>query len=74
MANLKDELDEYLSSKNTDTKPLLDGISIPVSVSLPKLGNWFRKNEHSEEAENWYTAAQKDCCPALVRTKLHVTM
>lgn len=67
MANLKDELDEYLSSKHSDTKPLLNGITIPVSVSMPKVGSWFRKNEQSDEAENWYSAAQKDCCPTLTR-------
>ncbi|CAH1405987.1 unnamed protein product [Nezara viridula] len=67
MANLKDELDEYLSSKNSDSKPLLNGISIPVSVSMPKVGSWFRKNEHTDEAESWFSAAQKDCCPTLTR-------
>ncbi|XP_073991017.1 uncharacterized protein [Rhodnius prolixus] len=64
MANLKSELDEYLSRNNSDTKPLLNGIP---SVSLPKVGSWFKKNEASDEAESWFAGAQKDCCPTLTR-------
>ncbi|XP_014258516.1 protein transport protein SFT2 [Cimex lectularius] len=65
MANLKTELDEYLNRNSSDSKPLLNGIS--ASVSMPNVGSWFKKNEQSDEAETWFTGAQKDCCPTLSR-------
>lgn len=68
MANLKAELDEYLS--RNDTKPLLPNIQ--VSASLPKLGSWFRKSEAPEESEGWFSNAQKDCCPSMVGYVLNV--
>lgn len=61
MANLKAELDEYLS--RNDSKPLLPNIQ--VSASLPKIGSWFRKSELPEESEGWLSSAQKDCCPSM---------
>ncbi|KAF6213933.1 hypothetical protein GE061_011661 [Apolygus lucorum] len=64
MANLKEELDEYLN-RNSDSKPLLNGLP-SVNVSIPKVGSWFRKND-ADEQEGWYANAQKDCCPALSR-------
>jgi len=65
MATLKSDLDEYLSSRKQDTKPLLNGI--PVSVSMPKVGSWFKKSEQADEQETWFSGAQKDCCPTLTR-------
>lgn len=68
MANLKSELDEYLS-RNNDTKPLLNGLS--VNVSIPKVGNWFKRSEQQDDSEGWFDRAQKDYCPTLVSIELN---
>ncbi|XP_075211029.1 uncharacterized protein LOC142318331 [Lycorma delicatula] len=68
MAGLKSELDEYLS--RNDTKPLLKS-ALPTSMSVPKLGNWFKKSDSSQNLEQnewWYSGTQKsDCCPSMTR-------
>lgn len=70
MAGIKLELDEYLA-RNHDTKPLLK-TAIPISVSLPKVSNWFKKNETTDDPDGWYSRAEKDCCPAMVGYVLNV--
>lgn len=63
MSSIKLELDEYLARKD-DTKPLLkNGIGLP-GVSLPKVGNWFKREPSAEEG--WFSETQKDCCPKMV--------
>lgn len=64
MSSIKLELDEYLARKD-DTKPLLkNGIGLP-GVSLPKVGNWFKREPSAEES--WFSETQKDCCPKMVK-------
>uniref|UniRef100_A0A1B6KXL4 Vesicle transport protein n=1 Tax=Graphocephala atropunctata TaxID=36148 RepID=A0A1B6KXL4_9HEMI len=60
MAGLKVELDEYLARKE-DSKPLLKN-SLP-SVSLPKVGNWFRREQVEEDG--WFAGTQNNCCPKM---------
>uniref|UniRef100_A0A1B6CCX2 Vesicle transport protein n=1 Tax=Clastoptera arizonana TaxID=38151 RepID=A0A1B6CCX2_9HEMI len=65
MAALKLELDEYLA-RNNDTKPLLKN-AIPVSVPLPKVSKWFKRVEGADDQDNWFSRAEKDCCPTMTK-------
>jgi hypothetical protein len=65
MADLKKELDDYLSRNDSKSQ---SKITIPTLLSKPDVGKWFGKSVNSEEqSAGWLSEAQKDCCPSLVR-------
>jgi hypothetical protein len=64
MADLKKDLDEYLS-RNGNKSQLK--ITIPTLLSKPDVGKWFTQSANNgDTSTGWLPEAQKDCCPSLV--------
>ncbi|XP_067003236.1 uncharacterized protein [Anabrus simplex] len=64
MADLKKDLDEYLSRND---KPQAK-INIPTLFTAPTVGKWFTKSPSNEETSNgWFSDTQMDCCPSMTR-------
>ncbi|XP_055386284.1 uncharacterized protein LOC129615211 [Condylostylus longicornis] len=66
MANLKDELDEYLLLNSEQKKTFKIGLKIP-SIRGTDVGKLFRNNE--PEANSWLEETQNSCCPKLTRVQ-----
>lgn len=73
MANLKDELDQYLLLQEDQKKSAaLTGSSFKIdmnSIKVPEIKKFFSKGDAStsQEANSWLKDTQESCCPKLVR-------
>lgn len=66
MANLKQDLDEYLLLQSDQKK---SGFRIDMkmpSLKVPEMKNLFGKSQPTE-ANSWLKDTQDSCCPKLVR-------
>lgn len=59
MANLKQDLDEYLLLQSDQKK----SFSVP-KIGTPNVFRWFRREETSN---SWLQDNSQDCCPKLTR-------
>lgn len=64
MANLKQDLDEYLLLQSDQKKNF--GIKMP-EIKVPEFGKLFSRNETAPEANSWLKETQDSCCPKLSR-------
>lgn len=64
MANLKQDLDEYLLLQSDQKKNF--GIKMP-EIKVPEFGKLFSRNETTPEANSWLKETQDSCCPKLSR-------
>lgn len=62
MANLKNDLDEYLLLQSDQKKTFKIDMKMP---SMPEMKNLFGKSE-PQEANSWLKDTQESCCPKLV--------
>ncbi|KAJ9574103.1 hypothetical protein L9F63_008517 [Diploptera punctata] len=68
MADLKKELDDYLS--RNDSKSQLK-ITLPTLLTKSDVGKWFSKSGNNDESSTGLlTEAQKDYCPSLSKFSL----
>lgn len=73
MANLKDELDQYLLLQEDQKKSAIStGSSFKIdmnSIKVPEIKKFFSKSDSStsQEANSWLKDTQESCCPKLVR-------
>lgn len=65
MANLKDDLDQYLLLQNDQKKTNFKLNMKMPAVKVPEFKNLFGKPQ-SEEANGWLQETQESCCPKLV--------
>jgi len=64
MANLKQDLDEYLLLQSDQKKNF--NVKMP-QIKVPDLGKMFsRSNNETTEANSWLKDTQDSCCPKLV--------
>nr|CAD7429560.1 unnamed protein product [Timema monikensis] len=68
MANLKEDLDNYLS-RNDKSQSTISMPALLSKVTKPKFGQWFSKPETEDTPNGWLSEAQKDCCPSLTRVQ-----
>lgn len=68
MANLKNDLDEYLLLQSDQKKTFKLDIKMPT-IKVPEIKNLFGKSEPAE-ANSWLKDTQESCCPKLVRQKM----
>jgi len=68
MADLKKELDDYLSRNNEDKAPLMPGIRYSMLSFPDVVPAWVKKTTmpKEEQSNGWLQDAQKDCCPSMV--------
>ncbi|GAB0099982.1 Vesicle transport protein [Sergentomyia squamirostris] len=64
MANLKQDLDEYLLLQSDQKKTFKVDVKLP-QIKVPDVGKLFRKSE--EPANGWLRETQDSCCPKLSR-------
>ncbi|XP_055838798.1 uncharacterized protein LOC129906868 [Episyrphus balteatus] len=64
MANLKQDLDEYLLLQSDQKKNF--GIKMP-DIKVPEFGKLFSRTESAPEANSWLKETQDSCCPKLSR-------
>lgn len=64
MANLKDDLDQYLLLQSDQKKTFKMEIKMPA-LKIPKSG-LFRLNNSDPEPQGWMSSARDSCCPKLV--------
>lgn len=69
MANLKDDLDQYLLLQQDQKKT-----SFKIDMKMPTLKvsdvkNLFGKSQQAPEANGWLQDTRDSCCPKLVRRK-----
>lgn len=64
MANLKDDLDQYLLLQSDQKKNFKIDIKMP-HMSTGRFSNLFGKNPEPE-ANSWLKDAHESCCPKLV--------
>lgn len=64
MANLKDDLDQYLLLQSDQKKNFKIDIKMP-QISSSRFSNFFKK----EPENSWLADASEGCCPALVCRK-----
>lgn len=64
MANLKDDLDEYLLLQSDQKKNFKIDIKMP-SLKVPEMKNLFGKSQ-PQEANGWLQDTTESCCPKLV--------
>ena len=62
MANLKDDLDQYLLLQSDQKKKF--NVKVP-QLKVPEFGNIFSRNTEPE-ANSWLKDTQDSCCPKLV--------
>lgn len=62
MANLKDDLDQYLLLQSDQKKKF--NVKVP-QLKVPEFGNIFSRNTEPE-ANSWLKETQDSCCPKLV--------
>uniref|UniRef100_A0A1B0DKV7 Vesicle transport protein n=1 Tax=Phlebotomus papatasi TaxID=29031 RepID=A0A1B0DKV7_PHLPP len=65
MANLKQDLDEYLLLQSDQKKTFKVDVKLP-QIKVPDVGKLFRKNDQ-EPANGWLRETQDTCCPKLSR-------
>ncbi|KAE8748850.1 hypothetical protein FOCC_FOCC004444 [Frankliniella occidentalis] len=67
MADLKKDLDDYLSRNND--KPQAKHSNLSLSFALPEFGKWTKKQNAPQEETSygWFQETQKDCCPSMGR-------
>ncbi|XP_037824134.1 protein transport protein SFT2-like [Lucilia sericata] len=63
MANLKDDLDQYLLLQSDQKKKF--NVKVP-QLKVPEFGNIFSRNTEPE-ANSWLKETQDSCCPKLSR-------
>lgn len=67
MANLKNDLDEYLLLQSDQKKSFKIDMKMPT-IKVPEIKNLFGKSE-PQEANSWLKDTQESCCPKLVRRR-----
>ena len=67
MANLKDDLDQYLLLQSDQKKSFKMDIKMPQMPTGGRFSKFFGKTEQAE-ANSWLKDAQDSCCPNLVGT------
>lgn len=65
MANLKQDLDEYLLLQSDQKKSFKIDMKMPP-LRVPEIGKLFGKND-TQEANSWLKDTQESCCPKLTR-------
>ncbi|XP_059622987.1 uncharacterized protein LOC132266152 [Phlebotomus argentipes] len=65
MANLKQDLDEYLLLQSDQKKTFKVDVKLP-QIKVPDVGKLFRKSDQ-EPANGWLRETQDTCCPKLSR-------
>ncbi|XP_034246735.1 protein transport protein SFT2 [Thrips palmi] len=67
MADLKKDLDDYLSRNSEKSQPKHSNLSL--SFALPEFGKWTKKQNAAPEESSygWFQETQKDCCPSMGR-------
>lgn len=69
MANLKDDLDQYLLLQSEQKKSFKIDMKMP-SLKVPEIKNLFGKSQ-PPEANGWLQDTKDSCCPKLVRFIFH---
>lgn len=74
MANLKDDLDQYLLLQQDQKKT-----SFKIDMKMPTLKvsdvkNLFGKNQQAPEANGWLQDTRDTCCPKMVRKGIPVLL
>lgn len=64
MANLKDELDQYLLLQSDQKKNFKLDMKMPT-IKVPEIKSLFGKSQ-PQEANGWLQDTQDSCCPKLV--------
>lgn len=64
MANLKDELDQYLLLQSDQKKNFKLDMKMP-SIKVPEIKSLFGKSQ-PQEANGWLQDTKDSCCPKLV--------
>lgn len=64
MANLKDELDQYLLLQSDQKKNFKLDMKMPV-IKVPEIKSLFGKSQPAE-ANGWLQDTTDSCCPKLV--------
>lgn len=64
MANLKDDLDQYLLLQSEQKKNYKIDIKMPT-LKVPEMKNLFGKSQ-PQEANGWLQDTKDSCCPKLV--------
>lgn len=64
MANLKDDLDQYLLLQSEQKKTYKIDMKMP-SIKVPEIKNLFGKSQ-PPEANGWLQDTKDSCCPKLV--------
>lgn len=67
MANLKDDLDEYLLLQSDQKKNFKIDIKMPT-LKVPEIKHLFGKSE-PQEANGWLKDTTDSCCPKFVKQK-----
>lgn len=67
MANLKDDLDEYLLLQSDQKKSFKIDMKMPT-LKVPEMKNLFGKSE-PQEANGWLKDTTDSCCPKFVMQK-----
>lgn len=67
MANLKDDLDQYLLLQSEQKKKF--NVKMP-QMKVPEFGKMFSRNAEPE-ANSWLKDTQDSCCPKLVSRVLY---
>lgn len=72
MANLKDELDQYLLLQSDQKKNFKLDMKMPV-IKVPEIKSLFGGKSQPPEANGWLQDTKDSCCPKLVshRRKLY---
>lgn len=65
MANLKQDLDEYLLLQSDQKKNFKIDMKMP-SLKVSEIGKLFGRS-NTEEANSWLKDTQDSCCPKIVR-------
>lgn len=71
MANLKDELDQYLLLQSDQKKTNFKIDMKMPSLKVPEIKNLFGKSQ-PQEANGWLQETRDSCCPKLVCISFHV--
>lgn len=71
MANIKDDLDQYLLLRQDQKKT-----SFKIDMKMPTLNvsdvkNLFGKSESAPEANGWLQDTRDSCCPKMVKKRIH---
>lgn len=71
MANLKDELDQYLLLQQDQKKTTFKIDMKMPTLKVSDVKNLFGKSQPAPEANGWLQDTRDSCCPKMVRKRIH---